>query len=173
MAFNFVVETGEADSDANSYCTVEFADDYVEANIHASAEWLALEEEDKQRLLARSSKVLDFRFKWNGQRVDQDSGLKWPRSGVYDEDGFQIADDCVPKILKEAAAEFAVYLMTDDWTAPRGNDEFKEIKVDVIDIKFDTAYRRAYIPPTIVAMLDDLGSANTGSRPNFKRIVRQ
>jgi hypothetical protein len=172
MAFSFVVETGEADSDATSYADVAFADDYVEANIHASADWLALEEEDKQRLLVRSSKVLDFRFKWNGQRVDQDSGLKWPRAGVYDEDGFQIADDVIPRILKEATVEFAVYLMSDDWTAPRENDQFKEIQVDVIDIKFDTDYRRAYIPPTIVAMLTELGNSNTGLRPGFKRIVR-
>lgn len=172
MAFIFVVEDGSADSDANSYSSVEFADDYTEANIHASAAWLDLEEEDKQRLLVRSSKVLDFRFKWNGQRVEQDSGLKWPRAGVYDEDGFLIRDDVIPKILQEATCEFAIYLMDTDWTAPRENDEFKEIQVDVIDIKFDTNFRRAYIPPTIIAMLEGLGASNTGNRPGFKRIVR-
>lgn len=172
MAFQFVVETGVGDPDANSYCTVEFADDYSEMNIQRSAEWLALEEEDKMRLLARSSKTLDYRFKWNGERVDADSGLKWPRAGVYDEDGFIIPDDCIPSILQEATAEFAMYLMTDDWTAPRDEDQFKEIKIDVIDLKFDTNYRRSYVPPSIVAMLDELGNANTGLRPAFKKIVR-
>lgn len=172
MAFQFVVETGEGDPDANSYCTVEFADDYSEMNIQRSAEWLALEEEDKQRLLARASKNLDIRFKWNGTRVDSDSGLKWPRAGVYDEDGFIIPDDVIPGILQEATAEFAMYLMSDDWTAPRSEDQFKELKVDVIDIKFDTNFRRSYIPPTIVAMLADLGESNSGSRPQFKKIIR-
>jgi len=172
MAFTFVVETGEADSDANSYCSVEFADDYTEANTFESEAWLELEEETKQRLLVRSSKILDVRFKWNGTRVEQDSGLKWPRAGVYDEDGFLIRDDVIPKILQEATAEFAVYLMNDDWTAPRSNDEFAALTVDVINIKFNTDYRRAYIPPTIVSMLDDLGDSSTGNRPNFKRIVR-
>lgn len=172
MAFAFVVETGEGDADANSYTTVEFADDYIEMNIHSSTEWLALEEEDKQRLLARASKTLDYRFKWNGQRVYQDSGLKWPRAGVTDSDGWYIPDDVIPRILQEATAEFASYLMDTDWTAPRENDEFTEIKVDVIQLKFDTSYRRAYVPPTIEAMLEDLGNANTGTRPGFKPIVR-
>jgi hypothetical protein len=172
MAFSFVVETGTADSDATSYSTVEFADDYVEANHFAATDWLALDEEDKQRLLVRSSKVLDIRFKWNGQRVDQDSGLKWPRSGVYDEDSFQIADDVIPRILQEATVEFATYLMNDDWTAPRDADQYKELQIDVIDVKYNTEFRRAYIPPTIIAMLEALGASSTGNRPAFKPIRR-
>lgn len=172
MAFIFVVETGIADSDANSYASVAFADDYMEANTHVSTEWFNLEEEDKQRLLVRSSKMLDVRFKWNGQRMEQDSGLAWPRAGVFDVDGFLIHDDVIPRILQEATVEFAGYLMDTDWTAPRANDEFKELQVDVIDIKFNTDYRRAYIPPTIVSMLEGLGASNTGLRPGFKRIVR-
>lgn len=172
MAFTFVVETGEGDSDANSYATVEYADDYVEANIHQSEAWLDLEEEEKQRLLVRSSKTLDVRFKWDGQRVDQDSGLRWPRSGVFDEDGFLIRDDVIPRILQDATVEFAVYLMQDDWTAPRGNDEFSALQVDVISIKFNTDYRRTYIPETIEVMLEGLGNPNNGRRPSFRPIVR-
>jgi hypothetical protein len=172
MAFTFVVETGEADPDANSYCSVEFADDYIETNIHQSEAWLDLEEEDKQRLLVRASKTIDYRFKWNGTRVDPDSGLKWPRAGVYDEDSFVIPDDMIPRILKEATAEFATYLMNDDWTAPRENDQFRRLQVDVIDVQFNTDYRRAYIPDTLVQMLSGLGSGITGNRPGFKKIIR-
>jgi hypothetical protein len=172
MAFTFVVEIGEADPDANSYCDVSFADDYIEANAFASAEWLALEEEDKQRLLVRASKQLDVRFKWHGTRVDADSGLKWPRAGAYDEDSFVIPDTTIPKLLKEATAEFACYLMNDDWTAPRDSDQFKRLQVDVIDVQFNTDYRRSYIPDTLVQMLRDLGVATSGNRPGFKKIVR-
>ncbi len=172
MAFNFVVETGEADPDANSYTTVEYADDYMEADIHKSAEWLDLEEEDKQRLLVRASKTLDYRFKWVGTRVDPDSGLKWPRAGAYDEDGFLIPDNCIPRILQDATAEFAAYLMSDDWTAPRDADQFTAVKVDVIEIKYDTDYRRAYIPDSIAQMLSDLGTGTTGKKPGFKPIRR-
>lgn len=172
MAFTFVVEDGSADSDANSYCTVEFADDYIEAHTHQSEAWFDLEEEVKQRLLVRASKVIDYRFKWEGTRVEQDSGLKWPRAGVYDEDGFLIRDDQIPRILQEAVAEFAVYIMNDDWTAPRENDEFSAIQVDVISLKFNTDFRRAYMPESIEQMLSSLGRATSGRRPSFRPIIR-
>ena len=172
MAFTFVVETGEADPDANSYAALQFADDYVDTNSYASSEWLALDDDAKEKLLVRSSKIIDVRFKWNGQRVDQDSGLRWPRAGCFDEDGFQIADNVIPRILQEAVVEFATYLMNDDWSAPRDADQFKEIKVDVLDIKYNTDYRRAYIPDTIVQMLSALGLCTTGNRPGFKPIRR-
>jgi hypothetical protein len=176
MAFSFVVEIGEADPDANSYCTVEFADDYLEANPHVSADWLDQEEEDKQRLLVRASKVIDYRFKWHGTKSDADSGLRWPRAGAYDEDGFEIPDNVIPRILKEAVAEFAAYLMQEDWTAPRsGGGEIAQVKVDVIDVKFNTRPEdagRGVMPESILAMLESLGNAQTGRRPGFKRIVR-
>lgn len=174
MAFNFVVEDGLGDPQANSYCTVEFADDYIEANGHVSADWLDQEEEDKQRLLARASKVLDIRFKWYGTRVEPDSGLAWPRAGVVI-DGALVPDNVIPRILKEATAEFASYLMLTDWTREGGGSsgEFSEIKVDVIQVKFkDDAVRAGVLPEFLLAMLEDLGAANTGRRPGFKRIIR-
>jgi hypothetical protein len=171
MAFNFVVETGIADSDANSYADVEFADDYVEANIYAEA-WALASEETKQKLLVRASKNLDARVNWYGTRVDEDSGLRWPRAGVYDRDGFLIAEDVIPEQLQEAVVEFAVYLSTYDWTSPRDADQFKELQVDVIDIKFDPAFRKAAIPDTVVLMLEGLGDVNGGKRPGFKKIIR-
>lgn len=175
MAFNFVVEDGLGDPEANSYCTVEFADDYMEANPHVSADWLDQEEEDKQRLLARASKVLDVRFKWHGTRVYPDSGLAWPRAGVVI-DGVMVPDNVIPRLLKEGAAEFAAYLMTSDWTrsnADGGSGEFSEIKVDVIQVKFkENGEREGVLPEFLLAMLEDLGGAKTGRRPGFKRIIR-
>jgi len=172
MAFSFVVETGVGDPDATSYCDVEFADDYIDANIYASSDWLALEEEQKQRLLVRASKYLDRMVTWEGTRVDEDSGLRWPRSGVYDSDGFLIADDAIPQALKEAVSELASYLMSNDWTSPQESRGLKEIQVDVIDLKFDTDYTRASVPDYIIAILAGLGAVKTGTRPAFKKIRR-
>ncbi|UTC29874.1 hypothetical protein BAJUN_02680 [Bajunvirus bajun] len=172
MAFSFVVETGMGDSDATSYVDVDFADDYVESNIHASDSWLALEEEDKQRLLVRSSRYIDRMVEWNGERVDGDSGLRWPRAGVYDMDGFVIHDDSIPRALKEAVCEFATYLMSDDWTAPQGSRGLKEIQVDVIELKFDDTFVRGSMPDFIMQLLEGLGVVKTGRRPAFKKIIR-
>lgn len=172
MAFYFVPEDGTAESNANSYTTVEFADDYAQTVTFKTDEWLALEEDVKQRLLVRASKQLDIRFSWFGYRVDPSSGLAWPRYGVI-VDGGEVSSNCVPRRIQEATVEFALYLMDVDWTAPRDNDQFKEIQVDVIDLKFDTDYRRGYLPPTVCQMLTEYGYASSGSgKVGFKPIIR-
>lgn len=172
MALAFVVETGDADPDATSYVSVEFADDYIGVNIHASADWLALDTGDRENLLMRSSKYLDRMVRWEGERVDEDSGLRWPRSGVYDIDNFLIPDDVIPEALQEATAELAAYLMSSDWTQLESGRGLKEIQVDVIELKFETDFTRGSIPAHVMAILEGLGDINTGRRPAFKKIVR-
>jgi hypothetical protein len=172
MALNFVVETGSADPDASSYCTVAFASDYIGINQYKADEWAALEEDAQQNLLMRSSLYLDTRFRWNGQRVDRDSGLKWPRAGVYDDDNFVIPDDVIPTVLQQAVCEMATYLMDEDWTQQRTTEQFRELHADVLDIKFNQDFRRGYIPDTLIQMLLGLGFANSGRKPMFKPIVR-
>jgi hypothetical protein len=59
MTFQFVVETGDADPAANSYASVEFADDYISTNAFVSAQWETLDDDDKEKYLVRASKYLD------------------------------------------------------------------------------------------------------------------
>lgn len=173
MALIFTVETGNADPDANSYGFVEDADDYISTNIAQGDAWAALDDDTKQRHLIRASLYFDRIVKWNGTRVDDESGLRWPRAGVYDQDGFEIADDTIPILLQQAIFEFAIYLSVgDDYTAPVGTKGFKEIKVDVIDLKLDVAHIRASLPDYIIEMLTPLGEVTKGTRPGFKRVVR-
>lgn len=172
MALEFVVETGDADPDATSYCSVEYADDYIGINVHASADWLAQTESAKQHLLMRSSKYLDQMVQWEGERVDEDSGLRWPRSGVYDRDGFLIPPDRIPEALIDATAELAAYLLESDWTRLESGRGLKEVQVDVIELKFETSFTRGTLPNHILAILDGLGDINTGRRPAFKKISR-
>lgn len=178
MAFQFVVETGVGDPDANSYASVEFADDYVSMNAFASTQWDLLETEDKEKLLARASLILDKRIKWAGDRVDSDSGLRWPRAGVYDADGFIIPDDVIPDELVEATVEFATYLMTTDWTADTlvRSGALTKVKVDVIELEYEENASaksvRNILPDTILAMLEHLGVVPRAGATAFKKIVR-
>lgn len=172
MAFSITVEDGSADPDANSYCDFDVADDYISTNAFTSAEWLAMVTLDKQKLLSRSSKYLDRMVQWEGQRVDQDSGMRWPRSGVYDADGFEIADDVIPQALIDAVCEMAMYLMDTDWTNLESSRGIKEVRADVVDVKFDTNQTRGAVPFAVISILTGLGTVNTGKRPAFKKIVR-
>lgn len=174
MAFMFVVEIGDADPDANSYCTVEFADDYISTNAFVSSDWLALEDVAKQKYLVRASKYLDRIVKWNGERVDDESGLRWPRSGVFDADNFEIPESVIPEVLQEAVAELASQFASgEDWTQPQDGRGIKEVQVDVLDITYDTAVSgRATLPDLIMQMLESLGEVVRGLRPAFKKIIR-
>lgn len=172
MSYTFTVETGTADPDANSYVDLTDANDYAETTDFEAA-WTALTDEEKQDLLIRSSRYIDRIVQWNGQRVDQDSGLRWPRAGVYDEDGFEISSDEIPGLLKDSVVETALYFANGtDWTQPTGTEGFTQIEVDVINLKFDKEYTRPSLPNFIVDMLSPLGTVNRGSRPAFKKIVR-
>lgn len=172
MAFTFTVEDGTGISGANSYVTLEEANDYIEVNAFAATTWDDLEDDAKEKLLVRSSKYLDNIVTWNGTKSEQESGLRWPRTGVYDDDGFLIPDDVIPQVLKDAVCELASYLMSDDWTAPYAANGLKELKVDVIQIDYDTTFSRASLPEYILTMLSGLGEIATGRKPGFKKIIR-
>lgn len=172
MSFSFVVENGVGDPDANSYVTEDYANDYFAVNSYVSDTWAALDDDQKQKLLVRASKSLDAIMLWSGTRVDDESGLRWPRTGAFDADGFQIPDDVIPPILMDGVCEWASYLMTSDWTSPQPQRGLNRIEVDVIKIVYDDSYVRPSLPDYIIAMLSCIGLVNKGVRPAFKKIIR-
>jgi len=173
MSFIFTVEVGDADPDANSYADLDYADAYISANSYAYANWTALDETAQQAALIRATKYIDTMVEWYGSRVDPESGLRWPRSGVYDADGFEFPDDQIPAILQDATCELASLLITDDWTQSQPTKGMKELKVDVIELQFDTKMTRPSLPDFVIEMLSDLGSVKRGTRPAFKKIIRK
>lgn len=171
MAFTFVVEDGTGLPDANSYVTVEEADDYLIQNIHVFPTWDALDDEDKKYLLSWSSTYLDQKARWNGVKTYPNSGLRWPRTGVYDKDGFPIPSDVIPEQLKQATIEMARYLMQTDRSQDRSQDGLKEVQVDVIRLVFNENYRLPEIPNEINFILQGLGSVS-GGQMAFAKIIR-
>lgn len=174
MAFTFVIETGLALSDANSFTSVEFADDYVDTNIHISADWLALEEGTKQRLLVRASLYLSRMILWEGTRIDEDSGLPWPRAGVYNIDGFLVDEDVIPIELQQATVELAVHFMSGDLASTASTTSaLEEIVVDVIELKYADPVDPEIVPNFVLALIDGLGVLRPKpGRSNFKKIRR-
>ena len=171
MAFTFIVEDGSVVTGANSYVTVEEADDYLVANIHVSAIWSALSTAEKQYLLVWGTRYLDQRAVWNGYKTDVTSPLRWPRTGVYDRDKVLIGINEIPQQLKEAVIEMARYLISDDRSVERGQDGLESLKVDVIELVFDKDYRLAEVPNELQYILQGLGYVRAGSS-TFAKIKR-
>jgi hypothetical protein len=171
MAYTFVVEDGTGLTTANSYVSVSEANDYLIQNNYIYPTWDNLDNGDKQKLLSWASRYLDQKARWNGEKTVEDSGLRWPRTGVEDVDGNPIEEDEIPYQLRQATIEMTRYLMDGDRSADRGQDGLKEVQVDVIKLVFDTSYRLPEVPNEINNILRGLGVIISG--PNsFAKIRR-
>ena len=171
MSFALVAETGAGLANANSYTTVEEADDYISVNIHAAPKWAALTVEVKEKLLVWASRYLDSHAVWYGEKKTGLSALRWPRTNTKDVDGIDIKDNVVPQAVKNATASLAVYLLDTDRNLERPQDGLESIKVDVIELVFREGYTLPKFPKNINWMLRGLGGVESG-QIRFKRIRR-
>jgi hypothetical protein len=104
-----IVEDGSIVTDAESYCTLAFANTY-HAN-RGNTAWDALDDiDDKEPALRKATEYMGqvYRLKWLGLRADDDQALDWPRIGVVTGDEITIDDDVVPLEVQRACAELAL-----------------------------------------------------------------
>lgn len=156
MAFSFVVEDGTGLPNANSYVSLEEADDILITNIH-NASWNALTDTQKEHLLAWATSLLDAKADWNGQKSYPSSALRWPRKYVVDRDNVPIPANIIPLQLKQATAQYARFLVDADRTSEQETDGLTKIVVDVIELEFDSSYRLATVPSYIDDLLYGIG----------------
>src|SRR5690606_31374425 len=94
--------------DANSYVTLEEADEYVAGLAGPSARaWEQLDTDAKRRALLTATRRLD-QEDYAGRKASNAQALKWPRVGVRDEDGRVYPSDVVPEVVKNAQVELAL-----------------------------------------------------------------
>lgn len=131
-----VVETGAIITGANTYVSLSFADTFcVDLGLTS---WAALGTSSREAAILRGMAFVEtMRFK--GVKSDVDQPLKWPRDGVYDEDGFAIEPDAIPEALKKGTAR-AAYEEGIIPGALQGSREtgIKRQKVDVLEIEYFT-----------------------------------
>jgi len=171
MSFSFVVEDGSGLAGATSYVSVADADDYFVIDKNFAADWAALATQDKEYSLAWASRLLDQKTDWKGTRLLETSGLRWPRSYIYDRDNILIADDVVPEAVKQATCELAKFLQENDLTVGKDIENMKRIVVDVIEIEYQDQTTQSNVPTIINAILTGLGSFRVGSR-GFGKIIK-
>ncbi len=192
MTFEFIVEDGTMVPNSNSYLTVDEADTYISANIHAAPAWFALDTLTKQHLLVFACRHLDQRATWNGclasvwmstpvetnfvaqwsvpaaPGVLLEQSMRWPRANTRDIDGYLIPPNVIPRVLKDGCAEMARYLIVSDRSLERPQDFLTELKAGDVTLKFrDTVL--AMIPSEVSYILRGIGYVSSG-RTNFSRI---
>src|SRR5690625_2879713 len=98
---DFIVEDGTGVAGANALFSAEDVEKVAEAFGFEAFD--DLDTDDKQAAIVRVSAWLSAAFDWLGRRTHgRDQGLAWPRAGVVDAEGNEIADDEMPDELLTA-----------------------------------------------------------------------
>ena len=175
---DMVVEDGTGLTNANSYVSVQEADDYLSIkSATAYALWDA--ELEQENYLMWATRLLDQRANFQGRKSESTSALRWPRSGVTDRDGISLAYDEVPPAIKAATIEIAFNLISKgvDPSAPAADPTgaLKRVKADVVEVEYvqgSASPGSDYFPAGINEILSGLGSLSTGTGSRFGKILR-
>ena len=103
-----IVETGNGFSDANSYVSVVYGDNYFSAR--GNTAWEELSEETKEMCLIKATDFVDSSFQWRGKKATQEQSLCFPRINLVDDDGYNV--EGIPENLKKAVCECASIIST-------------------------------------------------------------
>ena len=161
-----IVEDGTGKVDSNSYVDVAYADDYFARHPFYSDSWAALTPTRKGDLLIFASAQLDRMFEWSGYTLTETQAMRWPRQRVYTRDGYLMSMNVIPVGLKEAVCEYAFHLSKGDPEAPTDTttNGITELKIDVIELKFDSSVKAPAVPTVVARLLRGLYDRGYGSR---------
>ena len=81
---------------------------------------------NKQKALVSATRWLD-RQKWQGAKTSSSQALEFPRTGLVDKYGDEVADDSVPTAVESACYELA-YILLDDATKQDNADTGSNVK---------------------------------------------
>lgn len=150
MAFTF--DAVEGSETANSYVTVEEADDYF-AGWTDSTSWDALSAADKEKQLVTATRQLNVE-QYGGIKSTKTQSLEWPRDAVMDYNGYAIIT--VPGNLKAAVCEMVIWNMSDRIISDFELESLESYKVGPLDLKTRAgAYKK--FPSTVSNLLNMIG----------------
>jgi hypothetical protein len=161
---DLTVEDGTNIPGANSYVSIEEADEYLTIRPNYSS-WEDVEDQDFYLIWA--TQLLDQRAKFSGVKTFNDSALRWPRVGACDRDGLPVGGGEIPEGLRQATIEIAYYLSlnaTKDPSLPDSSNAsgIKRIKADVVEIEYQDnsllATGQNYFPLGLNYLLKGLGT---------------
>jgi len=153
ITFNTTV----GDPAANSYATVDEADEYLtQGRLHVTASWTEMTGQQKEAALIWAAREVDL-YEFVGSILTTDQALQWPRLNAYTHDGRLVAQDAIPQAVKNAQAELAYFLAQADPSGIPAGEAFEKVKVGPIEVTMrDQAGSGEVLeqaPPDVRAML--------------------
>lgn len=167
------VVTTPKSTTANSYASEADGDTYFGERTN-STDWTSATTATKEQAVISGSRLLDICFEWQGSIMESDQAMRWPRSGVTDEDGRYVDPDTIPVQVTRAALETALFLIKSDRVAEPGllGQGFSEASVGDLEVTVDRSEILPYIPKHVVAMLAAFGTLKPEASRDGSRMVK-
>jgi hypothetical protein len=112
-----IIITTPKGATSNAYCDEDKATVILLQHRLHSSKWEAATIDEQRAALIWATRLIDSSFDFDGYRVTKEQALRMPRSGLIDDDGYQIDPDTIPVILERGTAEYAAALVKEDRTA--------------------------------------------------------
>jgi hypothetical protein len=132
----FIVEDGTGKVDANSYCSVAFANTYFTER--ANETWVDTDTDKKQAALIKATDYIELRYStlFAGTRMypDNPQALSFPR---YDASSTPLG---VPVAIQKATCEYAIRALTAELTSDYSNEVGVNTRIKVGSIEKETSY---------------------------------
>jgi hypothetical protein len=157
-------------SSADSYVSVSDADAYHATHLYAT-DWTSATEANKEIALKMATRILDEKTDWSGSRATSTQALAWGRTNVTD-DGQAVSSTIVPQPIKNATAEFARNLISNDLTGDAQGKGLTSLEVGSIKLNFDKTDTAGVLPSIVQEMLRGWGTIHARAKFGTVAVVR-
>lgn len=164
-----------ASASANTYASVATADAYFATHTNASV-WTAATTTNamKEQALQTATRLIDALFTFVGEIASTTQALRWPRYGVYDQDGRLLASNTLPTRVVQATCELAMALLTKDRLKESVFNKYglTSFKVGPLSAAASAAVRTTIVPDLVASLLEPYGDYTGESNPNSPKFLK-
>jgi hypothetical protein len=157
-------------SSADSYVSVSDADAYHATHLY-STDWTSATTANKEIALKMATRILDEKVDWTGTKGTSAQALAWGRVGVTD-DGYSVSSTIVPQPIKNATAEFARNLISNDLTGDAQGKGLTSLEVGSIKLNFDKTDTAGVLTSIVQEMLRGWGNIHARAKFGTVSVVR-
>ena len=158
----FTPEDGTGLSDANSYVTIAYADEYFLDRNETS--WASATSATQEASLIKGTDYIESRYKRvQGQAVNSTQALMFPAYGMINDDGNIVGSDSVPVEIKQACCILALEVLNGVDINAAIERTTSEEKAGPVQVK----YSDSSAPETLYAQVNGLVSTFLSMLPAY------
>lgn len=170
---SLIVEDGSCVPSANSYVSLEFADEYMRNTGKTS--WLSKSENERKSYLINATRYIDRTYSqigWKGQKkYHRRQALCFPRVELFDKDGDEVLG--IPEELKQAVCEAGFIAVTTSlFTINLASGEVKKKKAETLEVEYFSSGESAKGYISRFSVLDSLLAGFYKTKNDYCRIKR-